>query len=238
MKIKYLLIISILFFSKTSSFAQDKILEFESGNKEYIHLKDPIVISENENWADDFWKEIDIGFSFNFLGEIYNKARIRSGGIDFPNGKGILSRRIFALYRMLKHHDQTQSRSEISFKTEFDIGLNERICKIEWKNAGLTKHETRITKQSDYINIQVWLHETSCRITYHFGENNISEESYLANLYKAGPLGIKLFIDGKLHSPTGNGDNPIYVVEDASSGKYPNIESYPSNGTYYCFEPH
>lgn len=131
------------------------------------------------------------------------------------------------------------SLSNISYKVEGNVGS--RIFKLEWNNIGFYNEIASDNVSSDYINIQLWLYETSNIIEYHFGPSNISNP---AESFDGDPgFGCGLYpqfdfntgeIIGSAYALSGNGTSPTYSYT-------PNYEvfvtSAPASGTVYRFTP-
>lgn len=100
-----------------------------------------------------------------------------------------------------------------------------RILKIEWKNAG------HVAASADYLNVQIWLYETTHVIEVHYGSSSITNASTTQ-------LGIGV---GHTYVPTQNlieddflENGPSNPVLSMSANAFYGI---PANGTVYKFTP-
>ncbi|MFN6946503.1 MAG: hypothetical protein ACK4ND_16265, partial [Cytophagaceae bacterium] len=110
----------------------------------------------------------------------------------------------------------------------------ERVFHVEYKNIGFQSIDSLFA--DDSLSIQVRLFETSNKIEFHYGKNNVSDSSFFANnqgaviglgeisIFNATYLGNSFFI-------TGDTLNPVPSVD------FQYIRLAPSENTVYTFEP-
>lgn len=128
------------------------------------------------------------------------------------------------------------SISPISFTT---IGTSgNRIFKLEYRNAGF--YNDIFTNQgvsTDFINMQVWIYESSGNIEYHFGPNNVTQP--IISYDGLGPshgLSPNLNVNSSDLSNnsillTGLANSPSAVIDST----YLRVDGTPANGTIYRF---
>lgn len=219
-------------------YSQEVPITFTYDSQEFKFLDEPVSINNGEVWSDSYSQAIDLGFTFTVAGNTYDRIEVRSGGIDFYESGSSRSRRLFALYRLLEDKGDSESLSPISYQYGYSSEYEENIFKIEWRNAGVKDFGFMTSSPGDFVNIQIWLHETSDIMCIHFGPHMLAEETYLNNLNEAGASGIKLLIDDDFIGPIGDGDMPESIIAECIPGVcYFNIETYPSEGLRYCFSP-
>lgn len=233
-----ILALSLLVFFSTISFGQEIPYSFSYSFGDFEYLENPIELSEDEIWSDNFHRLIDLGFEFEVAGTGFDRIEVRSGGVDFYEVGSSRSRRLFSLYRLLEDRGTTQSESPITYQIENSPSDAGNVLKIEWRNAGVVAGPNPSSIPEDFLDIQVWLHENSNIISIHFGASQISAESLLFSLNNSSVLGIKLLVENTFIGPVGNGSMPTSVVDYCDLGPcYQNISSYPGNGTIYWFTP-
>ena len=233
-----LLTLSFFVFFSILAFGQEIPYSFSYSSADFTDLDNPLELSGDEIWADNFYRLIDLGFEFEVAGTLFDRIEVRSGGVDFYEVGSSRSRRLFSFYRLLEDRGTTQSESPITYQVDNSPTDAGAIFKIEWKNAGVVAGPDASNIPEDFLDLQVWLHENSNIISIHFGANQISAESLLHSLVNASVLGIKLLVDNTFIGPVGNGTMPSSVVDFCDPGVcYQNINSYPSDGTIYWFTP-
>lgn len=240
MQLNTLLIIAILYIPNLDiagqTISQNLPFEFSHGERPYEFLQNPVSINNNKIWDHQLWEVIDLGFSFELFDQQYDKIEVRSGGVDFFEEGGSRSKRIFSFYKLLQDRGSSTSASPVAYEYAYSEEFQEFIFKIEWRNAGIISSESKKANPDDYINVQVWLHQTTSKINIHFGPSQLAPDTYLNNLNEAGPLGLKLLMDGYFVGPIGHADEPELLNTNKDFNKYPNIETYPKDGKFYCFE--
>ena len=235
---RYTYLTILLLFNFSLNFAQEIPFTFSYDSQEFEYLNESISVNNGETWGHNFVSTIELGFSFMVAGNTYDSIQVRSGGIDFPDSGPSLSRRLLALSGLLVDKGESESLSPISYHYGYSPEHEENIFKIEWKNAGVRNFGFMPSSPEDYVNIQVWLFETSQEICIHFGPHQLDADTYLNNLNAAGALGIKLLIEGNFIGPFGNGDMPETLIDECAPGNcLANINTYPSEGMRYCFSP-
>lgn len=225
----------------TVAITQEIPMTFTYSAQEFQFLESPISVNNGTIWKSNFTTPIDLGFTFNIAGEEVTQIQVRSGAVllSKPNSdKTIL---LFALSALLEDKGISESGSPIAYEYGFSQAYDENLFKIEWKNAGVVDNTPFGSPASptDYVNLQVWLHEKSGQVSIHFGPHQLAPNTYLLNcLWKSSVIGIKLLIGDVYIGPIGNGDQPDPWIDYCTSSTcYNNIRTYPSPGTLYTFVP-
>jgi len=122
-----------------------------------------------------------------------------------------------------------------------------RIFKMEYKNAGIIQEAiyldsmAGITPLQDYVNLQIWVYETTNVIEFHYGASHLSYPSayfpngatiaYLKNLDPmGGTIDVLLYLTGNPATPGVDSTDDVTVTPAF-------LDSYPANGTVYRFTP-
>jgi len=204
----------------------------------------------NGQWWDDDLFVVPLGFDFWLFKDSISAVTISGTGAivtstaDPDNADYVTG--IIAHGSDLVDRDTSEmsSFSPISYVTT-GVAPN-RICKIEWANAGFY-YAMDAGQYTDSINFQLWLYETSHLIEVHYGNGNYVSD--FSELYDGGPgafFGIFDSLD--LNSPNaacrvmynfaGNKNTPhldsLFSLDFAVP---PGVDSSPVAGTVYRFIP-
>jgi len=146
----------------------------------YNDLTGATNLTAGVSW-DDTVMTVPIGFPFKWAlsNRTLNDIMIDSYGMlyapdDLDSNIGFASRIMMAYQADLVDRSYNTNQvaiSPISYKTEGTAG--NRICKVEFKNAGFYSDATGI----DSANFQVWLYEGSNIIEYHYGPQGVDDIS-------------------------------------------------------------
>ena len=88
-----LLTLSFFVFFSILAFGQEIPYSFSYSSADFTDLDNPLELSGDEIWADDFYRLIDLGFEFEVAGTLFDRIEVRSGGVDFYEVGSSRSRR-------------------------------------------------------------------------------------------------------------------------------------------------
>jgi len=161
-----LLLMGMLAFAQTN-------YNFSFDNQPYQHLTDPVSLNNGQIWDDPEFA-IPLGFDFHIGEHTFDTVYIVEWGLggilsNTPNDTGI-GVELAPMWQDLIDlgYESGSSLSEIAYQTEGSPG--NRITKIEWKNAGFWEDTTT----SDFLNFQVWFHESTNILEYRYGPSQIN----------------------------------------------------------------
>lgn len=196
--------------------------------------------SYNNNYAADmgFTSKIDTArFKTAFLGS-ENVFVADSSDTSYING-------FFLEDADLIDRGTLSGVSASPIRYEIDGSPGSRVFKMEIANAGFHAEYDNYGTQSDFINMQVWVHENTNIIELHYGPSSISNASDYFS------IGGMPFI-GLIHNLSPNGDGVIYMLSGnpaapkldsmVLSGSTPTymgspLTNFPPSGTVYRFVP-
>ncbi|MDC8000206.1 T9SS type A sorting domain-containing protein [Aequorivita todarodis] len=220
------------------------VYNFEAENSAYQNLIGSTSLNNGEVWDDPEYA-IPLGFNFTISTHTFNtifivewsaggvlSSKVQDNGIlplFVPIGQDIVS----------KYNSSGISTSPLSYKTEGSAG--NRILKIEWQNLGFIDDST----QNDFMNIQMWLYESSNIIEYRYGPNSINNPSESFEGGTGPDVGLLTSLDidnDELLDVgfvlTGNTANPTVLVfqagDDYDGGE---LQGAIPDGTVYRFRP-
>jgi len=228
--------------------SQDAPYTFSHGNAPYVPLENATSITNGMTW-DDPEDIIPIGFDFPLFSDTISELDFSSGlgaALAPPPGSGSTAL-IFTYDADLidRGYLDDVSESEIVYLVEGVPGS--RIFKIEWQNAGFYNELDENQTSSSFVNLQLWLYETSGVIEIRFGPSAI-EDNMLVFDFVSGPLiGIidefneALTEFGTLYYLVGEPDAPgVEVMEDDGDlvNLFNNVlQGNPADGQWYRFDP-
>lgn len=228
--------------------SQDAPYSFTRGVTPYVPLEKGISVTNGMTW-DDPDVVIPIGFDFPLFGTVITELDFNAGlgaTLAPPPGSGS-SALIFAYNSDLIDRGflVDTSKSEIVYLVEGTPGS--RILKIEWQNAGFYNELEENGTSNDFVNLQLWLYETSGIIEIHFGPTAIVNNA-LVHDFTSGPLiglideydeGAMIF--GTLYYLFGDPASPTVETietEDEATSLFGNVlQGNPSDGQWYRFDP-
>lgn len=220
--------------------AQNLPYNFSLAQGTYVPLTNAISINNGQAW-DDYDFELPLGFNFEFYGQMtstlkfYGYSALNAFGLNTDPSPLLIS---YGADLYDRNFDMGPSVSPISYKVEGATG--NRICKIEWANAGFFDDDTF----SDYTNTQVWFFEGSNIIELHFGPTHVGNGDVFAEL--SGP--VFGFMDSysssddafeKLWYLVGSTDDPELkkISNNDVDTLYQTVDGAPGNGLIYRFDP-
>lgn len=226
---------------------QSQTYEFSVDKSAYEDLQGSTSLTNGELWETPSF-EIPIGFDFLLFDTTISTLYMDQGTAlyadSFLDTAGAFSA-IVPLGTDLIDGDFVDnpngpSLSDISFVVEDTE--EEKIFKLEWKNAGFAGDLEENGTTSDFVNFQIWLYEKSGNIEIHFGENRVeSPESFDNGI---GPFIIfvnnldleeeifdeYLLIGGDLKNPILVPLEGVYYYNDIENFR---LIGTPANGTIY-----
>ena len=173
------------------SYSQFGGYEIEIFQEDYNDLVDPIEISDSSEVWDDPAFGMPIGFQFDLLGieiDTLNTAGLVGGGVlNTPEYYGFDESAGFLFYfaDLIDRAAVSEENSPISFITEGEPGS--RIFKLEYKNAGFFAEVSASNTAENFVNVQLWLHESDGSWESRTGPNNIIDPSNIFD-YDDGPV--------------------------------------------------
>jgi hypothetical protein len=182
---------------------------------------------------------IDIGFSFSFGGKTFNQLIMNpQGGIvmtdltQFPDKAWTIAG--FSTNLIDKSFDGSGVDSKLRYT--YDGMPGKRILKMEWYRLGFAHGEI-----TDEIQMQMWLHEGSNKVSLHFGPVLISDSLDIFSLSSGPPVTSLLEIDWNSETATGlyvagDGNEPTLLVQSGDLA-YEYHTKEPDSGTTYHFCP-
>ncbi len=209
----------------------------------YTDLTNASTINNGQVW-DDPDTAIATGFTYQLFGNNYDSLYLGFGvGATFTTSENLQSQP--APFIFLSSADiidrgensmNQVSLSPISHKVEGTTG--NRIFKLEYKNAGFYEElYSGNGNSTQFINMQLWIYETSGDIEYHFGPSNVTQPFLVYDSIGAihglvpdvdlitGSASLNsIFLEGSANNPIPFKDSTLRVVNGT-----------PSNGTVYRF---
>lgn len=200
-------------------------------NEAYIGLQAPTLINNPLaiKFADVYYAKIPFKFT------LFNRE------INFDLGNGITVYRdayvvdenehglvMEPFYAALKKKDST---STISY--ELTGVVPNRILKFQWGNMGL-----RGNAATDFVNVQLWLHERNNIISVHVGSQQVTSTTAFIGGNGLGPeIGLLRYDPNTQSFPEkqeliGDPSNPT-LINDVNRS----LDGVPAEGTVYTFSP-
>jgi hypothetical protein len=237
--------IILLFVTNSRAFAQDAY-EFSVEQSNYSELTGGTSVNGTATWDDLDGAYIPLGFKFKMFDtptdtfQLFGYAQLVANDHErfiagfFALGLNLIDR---GWNVNVDSAETTGSLSPISYQTTGSPG--NRICKIEWRNAGFYSEMYEDSISEDFVNFQAWLYETSNNIEIHFGPSNIlhPEQSYdgfpgpWITLYPSYDQGLQEDTE-KFYILSGDSSKPDMI--HTFSYDY-DITGMPTDGTVYKF---
>lgn len=200
----------------------------------YTELTEDTVIGEGEFWPLGEDVQMNLGFEFTFLGKQYSSVYTYGDVLYFQPTDTIAHEVISPYFAFLEdrgYNQQSAPASPLSYTITGTPGG--RVFKYQVKNAGFFDGDA-----TDYTNFQIWLHETSNKIEFHYGEQQINNMVWPDE--NMGPV-IAFFSQefNMYYLIGGNDSNTQFVqttqLDTLDSNQY--FEGVPSSGRVFSFEP-
>lgn len=230
------------------SIAQVPFYNFSVSNNTYADLTNPTSLTNNLTWDDPEVLYIPMGFSFQLFNNTITSVTMINGNLILIDSVSVAQPVLSALnadiadraYNDNLGPGQTGSLSHIAYQTEGVVGI--QITKIELKNVGFYEEIEDDGVSSDYANYQIWFHEGTNDIEFHYGPNSILQDSMC---YEDG-MGPNVFLIsefnldtdsllGHMQVLTGSSSNPTSTLFTDSIDNIPSLTGDIPNGTVYKF---
>ena len=209
----------------------------------YTALTGATSINGSTQWDDESYK-LTLPFSFKLGTTTVSSLSLLLGfgGIG-TDTTGIISGITYGDMDLADRGSITPSGPSLSPVRYAVTGATpNRIAKVEIANAGFFDEIDNNGTANDFVNIQVWVYETSNIIELHYGPSSISTSDYF--LFSNGPApGYVKNLDfnglsvEKYYSLAGDPTAPTIDSIDIFGGSGSGLDSYPGNGTVYRFTP-
>lgn len=217
---------------------------FSATTAAYAPLTGATNLATTYPW-DDPEESVPVGFSFQSA----FGASMTSLSFDISLGGSLsndftfpmtLPRIIFAPYEVdLIDRGYIRGVSESAIRYKTDGTAPNRIFKLEWENAGFYGEFDEFNQLNDFVNVQMWLYETSGIIEFRYGPSSIQSPLFSFE-GSDGPLVGIADMDfaneafNELMILTGAPANPVVVTDEINITE---LTGTPANGTLYRFTP-
>ncbi|MBN2745273.1 MAG: T9SS type A sorting domain-containing protein [Bacteroidales bacterium] len=209
--------------------------QFTKSTGTYADLTGTTSVNNNQTWDDPEFI-VPIGFPFNLYGKNIDSVYFGIGTgaalsdyIDLQTYEFDFLIVPFEADLIDRGENTGNSVSPISYKVEGSAGS--RIFKLEWKNAGFYEENSYNGTLNDYVNIQLWLYETSNIIEFRYGTSLITNPLINYDGETGAIIGLTDYDILNAFVLSGNVANPV-VVDSLTF-----IDGTPANGTIYKFTP-
>lgn len=217
---------------------------FSETSGAYAPLVNPDTLTINLPTWDDDYVNIGLPFPVNVYGTWYDSALVETNGelVLYNNWYGASPWTIadtlpaimgFGEFLSMAGTGDLLSRgpnlSPILMEVTGNPGV--QILKIEWRNSGF--YEDTTSSMNSYVNFQIWIHEISGNIEFHYGTSSVAPYCY------GGSSGPTVGIAPYDMDPNYNLLSGIYVTDDSSAvstgTNYSQITGTPTDSTIYLF---
>jgi len=246
MKRQLRLAVALLWLGMSSLQAQFNYT-FSVQNQTYAALTGTTTLNGTTVWDDEDFSQT-LGFSFDINGIPVSSAYLTSslgyGMLSTSNSASIFSTFLYTNADLWDRANVTGGSTPSSPMSFVMTGTTpNRVMKIEINNAGFYQ-ETDFSTNNDYINMQIWLYETSHVIEFHYGASAIHHDTtyfpevsgkpffgFFKNYNVSnGNVTMAYFLKGVASAPV---IDSVSVLTSISDG----LSTWPSNGTVYRFTP-
>lgn len=243
MKKNYLITL-LLFLCVPIIYAQD--YNFEKQNETYASLVNATpVFTEPWNSIEDA-PSIGLPFNFSLFGKPIDVVYFTGNGLatEFEFEGKFYSSVLFAspeLIDLAALDPTADPQTTVTTKLEGVVGS--RILKIQVSNAASYYEFAEFDSSTQIVDFQIWLHETTNVISYHYGPNNIVD---LEDFAYDGIMGCGLVELSYEGIEDDNLINPIqksFLLHGSSNAPILKINQnaflldYPNTGVIYRFTP-
>jgi hypothetical protein len=220
--IKNIITVITLFilFSSQRINAQNFNYSFSPGNSAYQPLSNAHVLINTGNW-DRREYNIPIGFSFNFLGQVFDTVTVTGNGF-LLFGKDN-KRAIAAFKGIAPVTDSLGNTSSISYTS------NAEALKIQYKGCGFGMYPF------GQFNFQVCLYPQSNKVEFRTGPGTLSSMPDSLAMPVAGFLNPSMDSSTKGYLLTGDPSQPVAESVEETKLKY--LIRIPGDGQVYTFTP-
>ena len=198
---------------------------FTQNSDPYVSLSGATELFAGQNW-DEEETIIGIGFSFTFLGATFDSVNVNTDGLlAFDEQYHYVAAGNY--FDLSKRSYANGTASKIQYKLEGGAGT--RILKIEFDKAHVYEGAA-----NDQVSFQIWLHEGSNKVSYHYGSSSITdlESTYEDN---GGPTVGILKMSGNGLQLTGAAQAATATPSTGGAQLY--LTGTPTANTIYEFTP-
>ncbi len=130
-------------------------------------------INEGRLWDDTSWV-VELGFSFPVFDFTVEQLVVSQGVVVFPDPDTARGRNalLCGFAADLRDRGTSQSLSPLVFQVAGSAG--NRICKLEWRNAGMFNDPAN----TDAFDLQIWLYEATGNIEVYYGNCQVATSSF------------------------------------------------------------
>ena len=182
---------------------------------------------------------VDIGFPFTFAGETFTQLVMRPQAEitlgtpqQFPDKAWVIAG--FSTNLMDKSENGSGVDSKLRYVQSGEPG--NRILKLEWHRLGFYWGQP-----TDEIQMQIWLHESTNKVSIHYGEFVIADSLAIFDISSGPPVAGLLQIDWNSEEATGfyltgDGNEPDIFLQTGTL-EFQHLENQPNANTVYEFCP-
>lgn len=200
----------------------------------YKSLNGSMNLSAGEIWDDPSYP-CPIGFHFKFFNELFDTAWVSDTwevafGTDIGDGYNYYITPYGAdlIDRGFGSAPPQVPKSPISYLV---TGAQpNRILKIEWKNAAFLLEQDSFSTRTNFLNLQLWLFESTNNIEVHYGPHLVTYQSIIFPDMTGPEISLNNHTNIKYYSLSGDSTKPTLT---SFPGSY--INGTPPDGTIYRF---
>jgi len=132
--------------------------------------------------------------------------------------------------------------SPIRYKTEGTTP--NRIFKLEFSNAGIMAETDLHDTLEDYLNLQIWVYETTNVMEFHYGPSQMIHKDYYFDTATGVEVGFAKNLDlmgetfDYVYFLKGSSNAPTLDSTDDPDADIKSLDDYPSDGMVYRFIPY
>ena len=229
----------LIFTIKTQAQAiQDYRFSMDSMEYRSLDLDYPSIVSV-DSFGYNTMVPVSIGFPFSFGGQTFDQLMMTPQGsvvmtdlTQFPDRAWTISG--FSTNLIDKSFDGSGIDSKLRYAYAGTPGS--RILKMEWYRLGFAYGKT-----ADEMQMQMWLHEGSNKVSLHFGPILITDSADVFGFSSGPPVTSLLDIDWTSETATGlyvsgDGNEPVVLIQSGDL-MYEYHTKEPDSGTVYNFCP-
>ncbi|MBO6515581.1 MAG: T9SS type A sorting domain-containing protein [Bacteroidia bacterium] len=162
--IRSVIVFALLLSPATSVLAQKFTYSVETTSEKYEHLESPTVVT-NSPGGESY--NAKIPFSFSVFGKEFDMSK--GSGITIWRDAYLVDYNFHGLTLEAYYAALKPKGENSSINYQITGTSPNRILKFEWNNMGLVNHDT-----TDFINVQLWLHEKGNVVSVHIGPHQIT----------------------------------------------------------------
>lgn len=226
--IQFSLVSSLLFITFLfRADAQSTGYHFSQRVEPYQPLELSSPISDEVPWYSESWT-IPIGFPFYYFDEKFDSVLVFcASSLYFGYAEYEDALQFAGFSQAIADRGWETDGGSLSPISYLITGIEpNRICKVEFKNAGFDLAPT-----TDSVNLQIWLFETSNAIEVHLGPHYVSSPASFNSVGANGPfIGLLNSLENQYELVYGNTSSPEFGFPPASflglSGNWPDGQTY------------